>query len=115
METDEGATPRAVLLGNSYDRRCVEDESIRLHLGELVVGRVDEERLGEKCVPRVLRNDAHADSMRRIGAGKGIDDVDIAFTQPRGSFARKRSKLSSEMSALTSPTRCVTRSPVHER
>ena len=61
----------------------MEDERLRLHLLELLVGRVDEERLREEGVPGALADHAHRQPMRRIRAGEGVDDVDVALAQPQ--------------------------------
>ena len=55
----------------------------RLHLVELLVRRVDEERLREERVPGALADHAHGDAMRRVGAGERVDDVDVALAQAR--------------------------------
>ena len=42
-----------------------------------LVGReLDEHRLGEERVVRVRGDDAHADPVRRIGSGPGVDHVE---------------------------------------
>ena len=61
----------------------MQDERLRLHLVELVVRRVDEERLREERVPRALRDDAHRDAVQRVGAGERVDHVDVSLAQAR--------------------------------
>ena len=61
----------------------MEDERLRLHLVELVVRRVDEERLREERVPGALGDHAHRDAMGRIGAGERVDHVDVSLAQAR--------------------------------
>jgi hypothetical protein len=62
-------------------RRCVEHEGLGLHVLELLVGGVDEERLREQRVPRALSDHAHGDAVRGIGAGERVDDVDVPFAE----------------------------------
>ena len=83
VEADERLRPRAVLVGIGRDRRRVQDERLRLHLVELVVRRVDEERLREERMPRALRDHAHRDAMGRVGARERVDHVDVSLAQAR--------------------------------
>ena len=62
----------------------MQHERLRLHLVELVVGRVDEERLREERVPGALGDHADGEAVRRIGARERVDHVDVALAQARG-------------------------------
>ena len=79
MEHDEGAAARPVLDRVGLDRRRVQDECLRLELGEILRGRLDEERLGEERVVRVVGDDADADPVLGIGACERVDDVHVAL------------------------------------
>ncbi len=89
VEADERLGARRVLVGIRGDGRRVEDERLRLHVLELVVRRVDEERLREEGMPRRLGDHADGDAVRAVGAGERVDDVDIAFAQPRRDLLAK--------------------------
>jgi hypothetical protein len=56
----------------------VQDDRLRLELLELLVGRRDEHRLREQGVVGVVGDDPHVDAVLRIGAGEGVDDVEVA-------------------------------------
>ena len=83
MEDDEGLRPRAVLVGIGGDRGRVQDERIRLHPLELVLGRIDEERLREERVPGALRHDPHGDPVRRVRSRERVHDVYVVLAEPR--------------------------------
>ena len=62
--------------GSASSSGACKHERVGLELVELVLGRVDEERLCEQRVVRRVGDDAHADPVRRIGAGERVDDVE---------------------------------------
>ena len=62
----------------------MEDERLGLHPLELVVRRVDEERLREERMPGALGKHANRDSVGGIRSRKGVDDVDVALAQTSG-------------------------------
>ena len=49
--------------------------------GELLVGRLDEEGAGEEGVPGALGDDPQRQAVGGVGAGPGVDDVDVAGAQ----------------------------------
>src|SRR5687768_18081316 len=71
VKHDEGLAARSVLLGLRAERGSVEDERLRLEIGQLRLARLDEERLGKKGMPRRVADDPHADAMRGVGPGEG--------------------------------------------
>ncbi len=83
MEADERLRARAVLVRIGRHRRGVEDQGLRLHLLELRLRWIDEERLREERVPGALADHAHGDAVSRIGAREGVDDVDVALAEPQ--------------------------------
>ncbi len=83
VQADERLGARPVLVGDRGDRGRVQHQRLRLHLVELLVGRIDEQRLREQGVPRALGDDADGDAVRGIRARKRVDDVHVAFTQSR--------------------------------
>jgi hypothetical protein len=54
----------------------VQHERLRGEVRELLLRRVDEERLCEERVIRTMRDDPHRDPVLGIGAAERIDDVD---------------------------------------
>src|SRR5688500_16185508 len=80
---DQDLAARAALLALCAERGCVEEERLRLEVGQLRLTRLDEERLGKKGMPRRVADDPHADAMRGVGPGEGVDDVDVALVQMR--------------------------------
>ena len=79
----EDAGARAVRLGVGLDGGRVQHERLRLEAFELVVGRVDEERLREERVVRAVRHDAHADPVLRVRAGECVDHVEVLLREER--------------------------------
>jgi hypothetical protein len=61
----------------------MQDERLRLEPLQLRGRRVDEERLGEERVPRALRDHAHAEPVRGIGACERVDHVHVGLAEPR--------------------------------
>src|SRR5207237_2747595 len=57
------------------------DERLRLVLVELVLGRLDEERLREQRMPRAVGDDADAEAVGRVGACEGVDDVEVVVLE----------------------------------
>ena len=51
VQEDERVRARPVLVRIGRDRGCMQDERLRLHLLELLLGRLDEQRLREERVP----------------------------------------------------------------
>ncbi len=84
MEADEGLGARPVLVGIRGDRGRVEDERLRLHVLELLLGGIDEQRLGEEGVPGALADHADDDAMCRVRACESVDDVDVPLAESLG-------------------------------
>ena len=83
MQDDERAAARLVLDRICFDGRCVKHERLRLVIAELLLGRLDEERLREQRMPRAVGDDAKRESVRGIGPGKGVHDVEVASFEKR--------------------------------
>ena len=83
MEADERAGARAVLFGARLDRRRVQDERLGHMGGDLLLRRVDEERLCEERVPRAVSDHAEREPVRRVGARERIDDVELLVLEER--------------------------------
>ena len=86
MQHDERAGARAVLVRVGLEVGRVQHERLaaRTRLSSLG-GEVDEHRLREERVVRVRGDDAHADPVRRVGAGEGVDDVErVGRAEVRG-------------------------------
>ena len=82
----------------------MQDERLRLETVAFVRLEVDEHRPREQRVVRVRGHDAHADAVRRVGAGPRVDHVERAgVASRRVTFSRSPSKCSSESAVLTSP------------
>ena len=60
VQQDERGAARPVTSGNRLYRRRMEDERLRLERDEVLLGRVDEERLREERVPGAVGDDAAA-------------------------------------------------------
>ena len=83
------SVPRRVQRRRSCRRACrrvrvgldvgrVEDERLGAVRGELLVGRVDEQAAREERVPGAARDHAQRHAVRGVGAGEGVDDVELA-------------------------------------
>ena len=77
MQDDERGRAEAVLSGITFDRRGVEDERLRLEVGELLLARLDEERLRKERMPGAVGDHAEREPVFRIGAREGVHDVDV--------------------------------------
>ena len=84
VQHDERAGARAVVLRVGLEPRRVQDERLRLEVAQLLLGRVDEHRLREERVVRVVGDDADGDPVLRVGAGERVDDVEVALAEVRG-------------------------------
>ena len=78
VQDDERLAAGAVHRRIGLDGGCVQDERLRVVLGELVLGRVDEERLREERVPGAVRDDAQRQPVLRVGAGERVHHVQVA-------------------------------------
>ena len=83
VEDDERAAPGAVRLGVGLEPRSVEDERVRFEIAQLVLGRVDEHRPGEEGMVGVVGDDPDRDPVLRVGARKGVDDVEVGAADVR--------------------------------
>ena len=81
VQDDERAGARAVHLGIGLDGGRVQHERFRLVPTELLLGRIDEERLREQRVPRAVGDDPERQAVRGIGAGERIDDIDVLLVE----------------------------------
>ncbi len=81
MEDDERARAGAVLGGYGLDLGRMEDERPRHEVAQRLVGRIDEERLREERVVRVVSDDPDGDPVRRVRAREGVDDVDVVLLE----------------------------------
>ena len=82
MERDERAGARAVLGRVGLDAGRVQDDASGakpVELG-LAPARMNIVR-GEQRVVGARRHDPHRDPVRRVGAGEGIDDVEVALAE----------------------------------
>ncbi len=70
VENDEGLAPGPILFGIGRDLGRVQDERLRLVVGELLLGRIDEERLREERMPGAVGHTrrARAGALRRLPA-----------------------------------------------
>src|SRR5580765_7416274 len=84
MEADERAGTGAILLWGRLDGRRMQDERLWHMDGDLLLRRVDEERLGEERVPRAVGDYTEREPVRRVRARKGVDDVEILVLEERG-------------------------------
>ncbi len=91
VQNDKGAGARPVRDGIGLERGRVQDERLRVEVAQLVGGRIDEHRSGKERVVGVIRDDADGDAVLRVGAGEGVEDIEIPvaaevrcdlFTQP---------------------------------
>src|SRR5439155_21008701 len=71
-----GSGASAVLLRIRLDSGRVQDERLRPEVRELLLARLDEERLREERVVRVRGDDPDGDPVRRVGACERVDDVE---------------------------------------
>ena len=94
----------------------MEDERLGLHRLELVVRRVDEERLREERMPGALGEHANRDSVGGIRSREGVDDVDVALAQTRGDLlAQVLEALLRDLGIDVAPPDVATRSPARGR
>src|SRR5512133_2994257 len=77
VEDDEGPAAGAVRRRIGLDGGRMEDERLELEVRELIVGRIDEERLREERMPGAVGDHAEREAVGRVGAREGVDDVQI--------------------------------------
>ena len=89
MQDDERRAARAVVGRIGLDRRRVQHERVGLEARQLLLGRVDEERLREERVPGAVCDHADGQPVGGIGAREGIDHVEVlAFEKRRDVVAQ---------------------------
>ena len=84
IEGDERARAGAVLGRVGLERRGMQHHAFRREGLELGLLRRDEHRPGEQRMERARRHDPHRHAIRRIGAGVGIDDVQVPLAEVSG-------------------------------
>jgi len=63
------------------EARQVDDRQIRAEAGEIGTGRPAQQVADEERVPGILREDAHADAVLRVGAAVQVLHEEIAFSR----------------------------------
>ena len=71
----------------------MQDERVRVVARELLVGRLDEERLREERVPGAVGDHAQRQPVLGIGAGERVHDVDVVCLQMRDDLLAKAVEL----------------------
>ncbi len=75
------------------DRGRVQDERIRVVARELLLGRLDEERLGEERMPGAVGDYAQRQPVLGIGACERVHDVEVVCLQMRDDLLAKAVEL----------------------
>jgi hypothetical protein len=81
VQDDEGLAAGLVLFGIGLDPWGVQDERVRLEVAELLLARLDEQRLGEERVPGRVGDHPHEQSVGRVGARERVDHIEVAAVQ----------------------------------